>query len=125
VTGKRAYLRETVKGNDRTARRQANKVMTRLLADVDKQRATESSVPLGHVIDEWLRVAELEDGTREMYRGYLNRNIRPVLGDIPARKLSARDLEKFYAELRRCHIRCNGAPFIEHKVAGFADTHSH
>jgi hypothetical protein len=44
VTGKRAYLRETVKGNDRTARRQANKVMTRLLAEVDKKRATESSV---------------------------------------------------------------------------------
>jgi integrase len=116
VTGKRSYLRETVKGNDKTARRQANKVMTRLLADVDKQRTTESSVPLGHVIDEWLRVAELEDGTREMYRGYLNRNIRPVLGDISARKLTARDLEKFYAELRRCRIRCDGTPFIVHKV---------
>ena len=121
VTGKRAYLRETVKGNDRAARRQANKVMTRLLAEVDKQRATESSVPLGHVIDEWLRVAELEDGTREMYRGYLNRNIRPVLGDIPARKLSARDLETFYAELRRCRIRCDGTSFVEHKAKGDHD----
>jgi integrase len=116
VTGKRSYLRETVKGNDRAARKQANKVMTRLLAEVDKQRTTESSVPLGHVIDEWLRVAELEDGTREMYRGYLNRNIRPVLGGIPARKLTARDLEKLYAELRRCRARCDGKPFVEHKA---------
>jgi integrase len=116
VTGRRAYLRETVKGNDRAARKRAGKVMTRLLAEVDKQRATESSVPLGHVVDEWLRVAELEDSTREMYRGYLNRNIRPVLGDIPARKLSARDLKKFYAELRRCRIRCDQRPFIEHKT---------
>jgi integrase len=116
VTGKRSYLRETVKGNDRAARRQANKVMTRLLAEVDKQRTTESSVPLVHVIDEWLRVAELEDGTREMYRGYLNRNIRPVLGDIPARKLTARDLETFYAVLRRCRTRCDGKPFVEHKA---------
>lgn len=80
VTGRRAYLRETVKGNDKAARKRAGKVMTRLLAEVDKQRTTESSVPLGNVVDEWLRVAELEDGTREMYRGYLNRNIRPVLG---------------------------------------------
>lgn len=116
VTGRRAYLRETVKGNDKAARRQANKVMTRLLAEVDKQRATESSIPLAHVIDEWLRVAELEDGTREMYRGYLNRNIRPVLGDIPARKLTARDLETFYAVLRRCRTRCDGNPFVEHKT---------
>lgn len=120
VTGKRAYLRETVKGNDKAARKQAGKVMTRLLSQVDRQRATESSVPLGNVIEEWLRVAELEDGTREMYRGYLNRNIRPILGDIPARKLSARDLEKFYAELRRCRIRCEG-PFYEHKAKGDHD----
>src|SRR5262245_56531727 len=89
VTGRRSYLRETVKGNDKAARKQANKVMTRLLAEVDRQRTTESSVPLAHVIDEWLRVAELEDGTREMYRGYLDRNIRPVLGDTPAKKLTA------------------------------------
>src|SRR5262245_48106725 len=116
VTGRRSYLRETVKGNDKAARKQANKVMTRLLAEVDRQRTTESSVPLAHVIDEWLRVAELEDGTREMYRGYLNRNIRPVLGGISARKLTTRDLEKFYAELRRCRIRCDGKPFIEHKT---------
>jgi integrase len=121
VTGKRAYLRETVKGNDKAARKQANKVMTRLLAEVDKQRTTESSVPLAHVIDEWLRVAELEDSTREMYRGYLNRNIRPVLGHISARKLTARDLEKFYAELRRCRIRCDGTPFIVHKAEGEHD----
>lgn len=118
VTGRRAYVRETVKGNDKAARKQAGKVMTRLLSQVDQQRATESSVPVGHVVDEWLRVAELEDGTREMYRGYLNRNIRPVLGAIPARKLSARDLETFYAELRRCRTRCDRKPFIEHKAEG-------
>jgi hypothetical protein len=29
-----------------------------------------------------------------MYRGYLNRNIRPVLGDTPITKISARVLEK-------------------------------
>jgi integrase len=32
VTGRRSYLRETVKGNDKPARKRANKVMTRLLA---------------------------------------------------------------------------------------------
>jgi integrase len=56
-----------------------------------------------------------------MYRGYLNRNIRPVLGDTPARKLTARDLEKLYAELRRCRTRCDGKPFVVHKVEGDHD----
>jgi hypothetical protein len=40
--------------------------MSRLLAELDKQRTTESSIPLRHVIDEWLRVAELEGSTRGM-----------------------------------------------------------
>jgi integrase len=30
-------------------------------------------------------------------------------------------LETFYAELRRCRIRCDGRPFIEHKAAGEHD----
>jgi hypothetical protein len=42
VTGRDRYLTETVRGTDRAARRQAEKVMTRLLADVDRQRAPET-----------------------------------------------------------------------------------
>jgi integrase len=118
VTGRRSYLRETVKGTDRAAHRKANSRMNKLLSQVDEQRATESSAPLGKVITEWLSVAELSDGTREMYRGYLTRNIVPVLGDIPIKKLTARTLEKLYAELRRCRIRCDGKPFLEHKATG-------
>jgi integrase len=115
VTGRRSYLRETIRGIDKPARRKANSAMNRLLAQVDKQRNTETSAPLAQVIDLWLQVAELEDGTREMYRGYLNRNIRPVVGHLAIKKLTARDLEKLYAELRRCRIRCDGNPFVEHK----------
>src|SRR2546423_1547858 len=118
VTGRRSYLRETVKGTDRAAHRKANSRMNKLLAQVDEQHSTESSAPLGKVITEWLSVAELSDGTREMYRGYLTRNIAPVLGDIPIKKLTARTLEKLYAELRRCRIRCDGKPFIEHNAPG-------
>lgn len=95
--------------------------MGKLIAQVDEQRATQSSVPLAQVIEVWLHDAELEDGTREMYRGYLNRNIRPVLGDLPIKKVSPRILEKLYAELRRCRIRCDGNPFIEHKATGEHD----
>jgi hypothetical protein len=47
VTGKRAYLRESVKGNDKAARKQAGKVMTRLLAQVDKQHDGGEQRPAG------------------------------------------------------------------------------
>jgi hypothetical protein len=52
---------------------------------------------------------------KRTYEGYIARTIGPVLGELPVRKIDARVLETFYAELRRCRARCNGTPFIEHK----------
>lgn len=76
---------------------------------------------LGYALDEWLRTSEHEDSTREGYLGYIVRTIRPALGDVPVNKLTARMLESFYAELRRCRVRCDGRPFIEHKAVGEHD----
>jgi integrase len=121
VTGKDVYLTETVKGTDKAAHKAADKVMTRLLSQVDQQRSATSSVSFGYVLDEWLRTAELDEGTRDMYRGYVDRNIRPVLGEEPIRKVSTRMLETLYAELRRCRVRCDGKPFVEHRAVGEHD----
>src|ERR687893_1908724 len=118
VTGKPVYLRETVRGTDEAARRTARKALNRLVAEAEKARRPSSVVSLGHVIDEWLRVAEHEDSTRETYLGYIERTIKPALGSMPVAKLSVRHLETLYAELRRCRVRCPGKPFIEHKAKG-------
>jgi integrase len=83
VTGRDRYLTETVKGTDKAAHRRAEKVMTRLLADVDKQRAPETSIPLSRALGEWLRTVEIEETTRRTYVGYIERHIRPALGAIP------------------------------------------
>ena len=121
VTGKPNYLTETVKGTDKAARRQAEKELTRLQAQVDQQRAPSSSVTLSYAIDEWLRTADIEDTTRHGYLGYIERTIRPTLGTVPVNKLTTRMLETFYGELRRCRARCDGRPFIEHKAEGEHD----
>jgi integrase len=113
VTGRDRYLTETVKGTDKAAHRRAEKAMTRLLADVDQQRAPETAIPLGRALDEWLRTVEIEETTRRTYVGYIERHIRPALGAIPIDKLSARNLETLYADLRRCRTRCDGRPHIE------------
>ena len=107
VTRRDRYLSETVKGTDRAARREAEKVMARLQAEVDGQRSAQSSVTLGYTLDEWLKTVEVEDSTRDGYIGYIERNIRPALGAVPISKLSTRTLETFYAELRRCRARCD------------------
>ncbi|MQA15864.1 MAG: tyrosine-type recombinase/integrase [Pseudonocardiaceae bacterium] len=121
VTGKPRYLTETVKGTDRATRRRADKVMTKLLAQVDKQRAPSTAVTLGYALDEWLQTCELDDSTRLLYLGYIQRTIRPALGDVPVSKLTARTLEALYSDLRRCRVRCDGQSFVEHRAEGDHD----
>jgi integrase len=66
-------------------------------------------------------VVEHEDSTRETYLGYIERTIKPALGSMSIAKLSVRHLETLYAELRRCRVRCDRKPFIEHKAEGEHD----
>jgi integrase len=106
VTNKPRHLAGTIKGTDRPAHRRAEKAMTRLQAQVDKQRSPETSTSLGEALDEWLRVNEIEDTTRHTYVGYIERTIKLAIGTVAIDKLSARTLETLYRELRRCRMRC-------------------
>src|SRR5918912_1436805 len=121
VTGKPVYLRETVRGTDQAAHRTARRALNRLVAEAEKARQPSSAISLGQVIDEWLKVAEHENSTRETYLGYIERTIKPALGSTSIAKLSVRHLETLYAELRRCRVRCDRRPFIEHKADGDHD----
>ncbi|MGW1681388.1 site-specific integrase [Saccharopolyspora sp. NPDC002376] len=122
VTGKRVYLRETINGTDNAAQKRAEKALTKLLAQVDGQRSAPSSVSLSYALAEWMRTSEIEDSTRHTYEGYINRSITPALGETAVNKISARMLESFYTELRRCRARCDGKPFVErHKKNGDHD----
>ena len=58
------------------------------------------------------------ESTIDDYRTLIDRTIVPALGDIPASKLGTRSLEQFYAQLRRCRVRCKGRQFIEHRTDG-------
>src|SRR5882724_7871526 len=122
VTGKDVYLTATIKGTDRAAHKEADAKLAEFWTEVRKQRSAQSSVTLGYVLDQWMSTSELEDSTRKTYEGYITRTIRPVLGNLPVRKVDARVLESLYNELRRCRIRCDGTPFIEkHKEDGEHD----
>src|SRR5690606_33571457 len=97
VTGRRTYLREKVNGTDDAAWRKAENALTQLRAKVLKQRSTASTVRFGYAVDEWLRTADIEQSTRDSYVGYIDRVIKPVLGDVAVSKLGARQLENLYA----------------------------
>ncbi|HEX8760716.1 MAG TPA: hypothetical protein VF734_12255 [Pseudonocardiaceae bacterium] len=61
-------------------------------------------------------VHEVEENTRQGYDAYARRYIKPALGHVTVGKVTARLLEVFYAELRRCRLRCDGCPAIDHRT---------
>ncbi|ONI76892.1 hypothetical protein ALI144C_32675 [Actinosynnema sp. ALI-1.44] len=116
VTSRRTYRRETIQGTDAAAYKRAQRAVTRISAEIDKLRAPTSPVSFSHDIDEWLRSADIETSTRDGYMGYIERVIRPVLGETPVNELKTKDLETLYSVLRRCRTRCDDRPFIVHKT---------
>ncbi|MGH3871426.1 MAG: hypothetical protein ACRDSR_07925 [Pseudonocardiaceae bacterium] len=88
MTGRDVYLTKSIAGTDRKAHKRAEDKLAEFRTQVNKQRSTPSSVKLGYAIEEWMRTSEHEDSTREGYRGYIARTIRPALGDVPVNKLT-------------------------------------
>lgn len=109
LTGRPRYLRETAKTYD-----DADVARTRLQAQVDEDRHPKSAITLGRAISQWLEVAKLEDTTRDRYDDLIRLYIAPALGGLPAAKVDAEVLEKFYARLQRCRDLCNGRPSVVH-----------
>jgi integrase len=116
VTGKRLWLSGTA-----SSPQEAEKLRTKLLSQVDTRKAGRTRASLGALLDEWLPGAEFGPNTRDNYAGLIDRFIRPALGDLPLSRLTAQRIERFYAELRRCRVRCDGRPFVEHRRQGEHD----
>src|SRR6476660_483773 len=102
LTGKPNYLTESTPDEA-----QAQKILTRLLAQVDDQRNPRTKATMGAVLDAWLRTHEAEETTLDGYRGYVRRTIEPALGAVPIAKITPQVLEELYADLRRCKHRCH------------------
>ncbi|WP_436493396.1 site-specific integrase [Actinokineospora sp. HUAS TT18] len=113
LTGKRLYLSAST-----TDLAEAKRIRTKFRAQVAEQRNARTKATFQFVIEEWLKVHDIEETTRQGYELYLRLHIGPALGDQPVSKISARVLEQFYAQLRKCSRRCGGRPQIDHRVDG-------
>jgi integrase len=115
VSKRRHYLTETVPpGPD--AAREAEKVRTRLLNQVDERRNPRTRATVNQLLDRWLEVLDVEPSTRRGYVRKINRHVRPVLGGLGVGQVDEEVLESFYAVLRRCRARCGGRKFVEHRT---------
>jgi integrase len=118
LTGRRNYLVEIVKPGPNAAR-EAEQARTRLLAQVDEKRTPTTRATVNQMLDKWLGVLDVAASTRQGYVKKINRHIRPVLGKFQVAKVDAELLEQFYAELRRCRLRCGGRRrLVDHRTSG-------
>lgn len=104
VTGRQVYRRATIPGTNKAAWKKAKTKLAEFQTQVAKQRSAPSSVDLDYALDEWMRTNEIEDSTRNTYAGYLDRTIRPALGHVAVNKITTRELEVSYTDLRGCRV---------------------
>lgn len=113
VSGERVDLTGTA-----ASRREAEKLLTRFLAEKDARRAAKTKVTLGEAVDQWLAGLDVEAKTAHEYAGYVRRTIKPALGAVPLPKLDARGIESLYVQLRRCRRLCRGARgLVDHRTS--------
>jgi integrase len=109
VTGRKRYLRRTVKTEARAAQK-----LAKLLDDAEAGRAPEDAATVGLALDRYLEVADLGVSTRVTHGSYIRRIIRPVLGDVKLRRLGPDTLDTLYAHLWRCSRLCGRLSKTEH-----------
>ncbi len=86
----------------------------------DVDLSENSKMPLGQWLDRWLEeyaAPSVRPTTLEGYRGYINRNIKPYLGNRPVGKITREDVQKLYRELQR-NGRQEYHPEHGHKLSG-------
>lgn len=119
VTGERIILHETT-----STEREAEKALTRLLAEADALKTARTKASFGYLLDAWFPNHDVGPSTKVTYESLIRNHIRPALGSVPLTKLqrsAAKTLEDFYGDLRRCSRRCNGRLLIDHRTDGAHD----
>jgi hypothetical protein len=85
ATGERIVLCETA-----ATRRDAERALTRPLAEADAWRSARTKASFGALLDRWLAGHEVAITTRVTYESLIRNHIRPALGTVPLTKLQPR-----------------------------------
>jgi integrase len=117
ISKRRHYLQEVVPAGPRAAK-EAEKVRTRLLAEVDERRNPRTKASVRQLMERYLDVLTIEDTTRVGYERLVRLHIEPLLGDLPLGRVDGETLDSFYKELRRCRAHCHGRRFVQHRTDG-------
>jgi len=104
ITKRPHYLTETVPAGTPNIDKVAEKVLTRLLSQVDERRASRTNATVGQLIDAYLEVVDIDRTTMRGWRGKVKNHIRPQLGTTPLGRRTPTPLAIVLGVLPR-HIR--------------------
>ncbi len=99
VTGSPRQVSRTVHGT----RREADATARRLIDELSGTSVEGAVATFGMLLDRWLEECvrlDLSPTTLRNYRSRVERSIRPALGAIKLNRLSAKDLDEFYGEMK-------------------------
>jgi len=87
VSKKKHYLVETIPAGPKAAK-EAERVRTRLLNQVDERRAPRTRATVNQLMDRYLNVVDIEETTRITYEGYVRNHVLPLFptGGPPGRR---------------------------------------
>ncbi|AEA26550.1 integrase family protein [Pseudonocardia dioxanivorans CB1190] len=115
VTKRRHYLKEVVPAGP-SAAAEAERVLRRLGNQVDERRHPRTAATVDELLEKHFDRAVLERSTLDTYRGYAEKHISPLIGQVQVGALDGDVFDAFYRELRRCREHCR-TKFIEHRTA--------
>jgi integrase len=98
ISGKKRYATRTVRGS----RREAERVLARMVADADQGGFARTSATVGDLLERWFEQARADFSPKTVLetRSYLDRDLLPAFGSVPLSKLRPEDLDRFYRGLR-------------------------
>ncbi|MDX3662903.1 tyrosine-type recombinase/integrase [Streptomyces sp. ID05-26A] len=117
LTGKKHFLTETIPSTHPELAKEAERVRTRFLNQVDEQRGPRTSATVDKLMDDYLEKINVDKSTRLGYESKIRNHIKPLIGHVKVAKLDAHTIDSFYATLRACSAHCGGkGKFIEHRT---------
>src|SRR5665213_2475292 len=122
LTGKPRQVQRTIRTAKRGGKTEAREAMKGLLSEA-RAGATSSAATVSRLFDEWLPHIErqgLSHSTVATYRSHAKKRIVPELGDLRLDRLTAHDLDAFYARLLDDEELAIGTVKLNHAILSAA-----
>jgi hypothetical protein len=98
LSGKRNYLVDTVPAGPNAAK-EAERVRTRLVNQVDEQRNPRTKATVNQLMDRYLALLDVEETTKQRYEDVIRIHVRPLLGELQVGKLDGETLDSVLHDL--------------------------